>query len=128
MNTQRVPREDAVRNIVVSLLLTIITCWLYNIYWNAKEMKTFNGLLERDEFSFWTWLIVSILTCGLFHVYYEYKMGVALIEIQEKYGLRIDNNLSLISLILTLFGLSIVVDAIQQNEINKVYEKLYQTA
>ena len=71
---------------------------------------------------------MSILTCGLFHVYYEYKMGVALIEIQEKYGLRIDNNLALISLILALFGLSVVVDAIQQNEINKVYEKLYQTA
>ena len=87
-------------------------------------MKTFNGLLEREEFSFWIWLFATIITCGIFHIYYEYKMGVALIEIQEKYEMRVDNYLHIISLLLTLFGLSIVVDAIQQNEINKIYEKI----
>ena len=119
-----VPREEAVRNIVVSLILTIVTCGLYDLYWNAKQMKTMNGLLDRDELSFWTWFLVSIITCGIFHMYYEYKMGLALIEIQEKYDMRVDNNLPLISLLLSIFGLSIVVDAIHQNEINKAYEKV----
>ena len=124
MNTHKVTQEEAVRNIVVSLILTIITCGLYNLYWNAKQMKTMNGLLERDELSFWTWLLVSIITCGIFHIYYEYKMGLALVEIQEKYDMRVDNNLPIISLLLSIFGMSVVVDAIHQNEINKAYEKL----
>lgn len=128
MNTNNVPREEAVRNIVVSLILTILTCGIYDLYWNAKQMKTMNGLLEREELLFWTWLLVSIITCGLFHLYYEYKMGLALVEIQEKYDTRVDNNLPIISLALSIFGFSFVVDAIHQNEINKVYEKLpYQT-
>ena len=124
MDPQKISREEAVRSIIAGLILTIITCGLYDLYWNAKQMKTINGLLGREELSFWTWLLVSLITCGIFHLYYEYKMGVALIEIQEKYELRVDNNLHIISLLLSLFGFSIVVDAIHQNEINKVYETL----
>jgi len=128
MNNNHVPREEAVRNIVVSLILTILTCGIYDLYWNAKQMKTMNGLLEREELSFWTWLLVSIITCGVFHLYYEYKMGLALVEIQEKYDMRVDNHLPILSLLLSVFGFSIVVDAIHQNEINKAYEKFtYQT-
>ena len=128
MIPDRVPREEAVRNIVVSLILTILTCGLYDLYWNAKQMKTMNSLLGREELSFWTWFLVSIITCGLFHLYYEYKMGLALVEIQETYDMRVDHNLPIISLFLSIFGFSFVVDAIHQNEINKVYEKPYQTA
>ncbi len=128
MNSYKVPPDEAVRNIVVSLILTILTCGLYDLYWNAKQMKTMNGLLDRDELSFWTWLLVSIITCGIFHFYYEYKMGLALIEIQEKYDMRVDDSLHIISLLLSIFGFSIVVDAIHQNEINKAYEKIYQQA
>jgi hypothetical protein len=124
VNAQKVPREEAVRNIVVSLILTILTCGLYDIYWNAKQMKAMNGLLGREELSFWTWLLVGIITCGIFHLYYEYKMGLALLEIQENYGMQVDNHLPIISLLVSLFGFSIVVDAIHQNEINKAYEKL----
>ena len=124
MSIYKVPREEAVRNIVVSLILTIVTCGLYDLYWNAKQMKAMNGLLDREELSFWTWFFVSIITCGIFHLYYEYKMGLALVEIQDKYNMRVDNNLPLISLLLSIFGMSIVVDAIHQNEINKAYEQL----
>jgi len=123
MQYLKVSREEAVRSIPVGLILTFLTCGLYDLYWNAKQMKAFNGLLGRDEFSFWHWLFLSALTCGIFHLYYEYRMGVGLVEIQEKYGMRVDKNLPLISLLLSIFGFSIVVDAIQQYEINKLYEK-----
>ena len=123
MQYLKVPREEAVRSIPVGLILTFLTCGLYDLYWNAKQMKAFNGLLGRDEFSFWHWLFLSALTCGIFHLYYEYRMGIGLVEIQEKYGMRVDKNLPLISLLLSIFGFSIVVDAIQQYEINKLYEK-----
>ena len=72
MKRPTVPREEAVRNIIFSLILSIITCGLYDLYWNAKEMQTFNGLLEREEFSFWIWLFASIITCGIFHIYYAH--------------------------------------------------------
>ena len=124
MTFHKVPRDEAVHGIVAGLILIIITCGLYDLYWNAKQMRTINGLLEREELFFWTWLFISILTYGIFHLYYEYKMALALMEIQEKYGARVDEHLHIISLLLSLFGFSIVVDAIHQNEINKVYERI----
>ncbi len=123
MQYLKVSKEEAIRSIPIGLILTFLTCGIYDLYWNAKEMKVFNGLLSRDEFSFWLWLFLSILTCGIFHLYYEYKMGVGLVEIQEKFGMRVDKNLPLISLLLSIFGFSVVVDAIHQYEINKLYEK-----
>ena len=119
-----ISRDEAVRNIVFALFASFLTCGIYNLYWNSKQMKTFNSLLEREEFHFWTWLIVSVLTCGIYHVYYQYKMARGLVEIQESCQLRVDEGLPLLSILLTLFGLSIVVDAIQQNEINKIFESL----
>ena len=49
MYPERVPREEAVRSIVLSLILTILTCGLYDLYWNAKQMKTMNGLLASGR-------------------------------------------------------------------------------
>ena len=50
MNANNVPREEAVRNIVVSLILTILTCGLYDLYWNAKQMKTMKKM--NSSFSY----------------------------------------------------------------------------
>jgi hypothetical protein len=116
-----VAKEDAVRDIVVSLLLTLVTCGIYDLYWNYKQMKVFNSFLEREEFNFWLWFFMSLLTCGVFHIYYEYQMGIALKEIQKKYNLPVEEQLPMISILLSIFGLSLVVDAIHQNEINKIY-------
>lgn len=118
-----VPREEARRDIVLCVILSVITCGIHNVYWNYREMKTINGLLGRQELSFATWLIISILTLGIFHVYYEYKMGLALQEVQVKYGRPKDENLALVSLLLSIFGLTIVADAVQQHHINKLYDQ-----
>lgn len=116
-----VRREDAEKNIALSILLTLVTCGLYNIYWNYCEMKTINALLGRKELDFVLWLVLSIITCGLFHLYYEYKMGLALQEVQTKYGLPQDPHIAVVSLVLSLLGLTVVADAIQQHQINKFF-------
>ena len=117
-----VSRNEAYRDILVNLLLTVITCGLYNIYWNYREMLVVNGLLKREEFNFATWLLFSFLTCGIYHMFYEYRMGLAIQEIQEMYGQPKDPNLPVVSLGLSIFGLTVVADAIQQHFINKLYD------
>jgi hypothetical protein len=115
-------KEEATSDIIVSLILTLITCGIYDLFWNAKQMRVLNHLLGREEFFFWTWLIVSIITCGIFHIFYEYKMGQAIVEIKKKRNLPVDEHLPLISIALSVFSLSLAVDAIHQYEINKIYE------
>lgn len=113
--------DKGVRSIPLDLVLTIITCGLYGLYWQYKQMETLNSWLRRADFSFGLWLLLSIITCGIFAMYYEYKMAKGINEIQEQNHLRVAGDLPLICLLLSIFGLVFVSLAIQQLEINKFY-------
>jgi hypothetical protein len=111
-------------NIPLYLILTILTCGIFNLYWNHRQMEACNVLLKRREFSFWTWLLLTILTCGIYHIFYQYKMGAAIVEIQHLLKRDVFDKLPLLSVIVTIIGFSIVVDCIHQNEINKINDVL----
>jgi hypothetical protein len=112
--------QKHILSIPTYLILTIVTCGLWNLIWNYKQQAACNELLGREEFKFATWLILSIVTCGLYFIYYQYKMGEVITEIQEAKGLRVNTNLPMVSLVLSLVGLSIVADVVHQSEINKI--------
>ena len=107
-------------SIPIYLIFTLITCGLFNIYWNYRQMEACNELLNRKEFDFWMWLLLTIITCGIYHIFYQYKMGLAIVEIQQKNGKTLFDNLPILSVIVTILGLTVVVDCIHQNEINKL--------
>ena len=111
-------------NIPLYLVLTILTCGFFNFYWNYRQMEACNVLLKRRAFSFWTWLLLTILTCGIYHIFYQYKMGAAIVEIQQLMNRGVFDKLPLLSVIVTILGLSIVVDCIHQNEINRINDLL----
>lgn len=115
------PRGDAVRSIVLGIIFSILTCGIYTLYWQYKQMETLNAWLHRNEYSFWLWLFLSILTCGIFGIYYEYKMANGINEIQENNGWRVADSLAVICVLLALFGVGIASLAIQQFEIHKFY-------
>jgi len=119
MENSPLSKTGVYSNIVLSVILYLLTCGIYYFFWNAHQMKCLNFLLKREEFSFWLWLLLTIVTCGLFHIYYQYKMSSTLVELQVAYKLEKSENLPLISILLTLFGFSIIVDCIQQHELNK---------
>lgn len=99
------------------LVLTLVTCGLYNFYWQYQQMLAVNEMLGEQKYSFWLWLLLTIVTCGLYHVYHEYRMSEDIARLCE----RPDKNDGLVSLLLTLFALSIVADAIQQSHINAYF-------
>ena len=109
-------------NIALDIILSIITCGIYWFFWQARQMRALNHLLKEQRFSFLLWFLVSLITCFLFNVYYEYIMAQAVVEIQKKQGKPSSNDLPVLSLVLSLFGLHIITDAIQQHEINKFFE------
>ncbi|MDO8804942.1 MAG: DUF4234 domain-containing protein [Elusimicrobiota bacterium] len=111
------------RSIAEGIILTIVTCGIYNLFWNWYQMQTCNELVGREEFSPVKVYLLSIVTCGLYFVYYQYCMGGVIVEIQRKRAVTPFENLPIMSLFLSLFGLSIIVDAVHQNEINKFFPK-----
>ena len=117
------PESEGVISVGTSVILSIITCGIYGLVWQYKQMKVLNSWLNRKEYSFGKWLLLSIITCGIYGVYNEYKMARGIIEVQQQNKLLV-NNVATICLIMTLIGLSIVSMAIQQTEINKFYVKI----
>ena len=106
--------------IAMGIILSIITCGFYNIYWNYRQFLAMNALLGREEYKFWPWLLLSIVTCGLYHIYYEYKMGSDLYTWLKEQGKEANPNLPVIGLVLACLGLTIITDAVYQHELNKL--------
>jgi hypothetical protein len=109
-------------NIALDIILSIITCGIYWFFWQARQMRALNSLLKEQRFSFLLWFLVSLITCFLFNIYYEYIMAQAIVEIQKKQGKTPSNDLPVLSLVLSLFQFYVITDAIQQNEINKLFD------
>ena len=108
---------DHVRNIAVDIILSFVTCGLYNLYWQYKQIDALNDILKQEKYSFLMWFLLTIVTCGLYHIYHEYRMSTDLAEAAGREG----SNDGIIAIVLALFGLWIVVDAIQQSQINAHY-------
>jgi hypothetical protein len=117
--TQRLSTEHAI-DIAVGLVLSVVTCGLYNIYWNYRQFQAMNALLGREEYDFLKWALLTLVTCGLYHIYYEYKMGSDLYAWMREQGLEVSPNLPLIGLAFSCFGLTVIADAVYQHELNKL--------
>ncbi|MDX2054756.1 MAG: DUF4234 domain-containing protein [Polyangiaceae bacterium] len=117
--TQRLSPRFRV-DIVLGVVFTVITCGIYNIFWNKKQFEAMNTLLGREEYNFWLWLGVSFITCGLFHIYYQYKFGTDLDAFLRAQGGTTETHFGMLGLLLSLFGLSVIADAIFQQEFNKL--------
>jgi hypothetical protein len=107
-------------DIAAGIVFSVITCGLYNIYWNYREMEALNALLGRREFDFGKWVLFTILTCGLYHVYYEYRMGSELQTWLTQNDRPVSPNLAVTGLALSVFGLTVIADAVYQHELNKL--------
>ena len=105
------------RNIVVAILLSLVTCDIYFLYWIYKvneELKQLSGddTLQEGGIVILLWIV----TCGFYGIYWNYKMGQAVDKIKG----ADDGNSSVLYLLLSIFGLGIVALALEQNEINQM--------
>ncbi|MBX6423326.1 DUF4234 domain-containing protein [Thermosulfurimonas sp. F29] len=107
-------------SIAKHVVLTFLTCGLWDLYWQYLQMRTMNVLLGRKEFSFGRWLLFTVLTCGLYNLYHEYVMGKRIVEVRRRFDLEPSESLPALSLILALISLGILTDALQQHEINEI--------
>ena len=115
------PEDEGRRNIVIGILVSLLACGIYGLYWQYKQMETLNAWLKRDEYSFWLWLLLSIITCGIYGIYYEYKMANGINAVQADNDVVFDSSLPVICVLLAIFGLGIASLAVQQHQINRLY-------
>lgn len=105
------------RNIVVCILLSIVTCGLYGIYWYITLTDDVSRSNEDPSFTGIKAFIFTLITCGIYSFYWNYKIGKEMYEANQKHGINSSDN-SVLYLIISIFGLSIITYCLVQNELN----------
>ena len=108
------------RSIGLAILLSIITCGIYSIYWFVVLTNDVKNASEDNEFpSGGVAFLLTLVTCGIYGWYWAYKMGELVKKAQEKKKMTVSDN-AVLYLVLQLVGLGIVNYALIQNDLNEM--------
>ncbi len=103
------------RSVGLCIVLTIITCGIYGIYWMYCLHEDMQIVCNRPmEVSGGIVILLSIVTCGIYALYWNFKMGQFL---DEAKGTPTAYD-GVLYLVLSIFGLGIVSWALMQSELN----------
>ncbi|MBQ6888528.1 MAG: DUF4234 domain-containing protein [Lachnospiraceae bacterium] len=106
------------RNIAMCIILSIVTCGIYGIYWFVcltDDTNTVSG--EVNGTSGILAFILTLVTCGIYGFYWAYKCGDKIDTAKQQRGIPASNG-GVLYLILWIFG-GVIAYALIQNELNK---------
>jgi uncharacterized membrane protein len=106
------PLSTHIRSPAIDLVITVLTCFLFSLFVQYKQMQAVNDLLGMPKYSWIKWFLLSFITCGIYHIYHEYIVAMDLAQITGQ-------DESVVTLVLGILGLPFVADAIQQAQINR---------
>lgn len=109
------------RSIVTCILLSIVTCGIYSIYWFIVLTDETNNAVGKPGTSGVTAFLLTLVTCGIYGWYWAYKQGEKLDEAKNARGI-VSSNSGILYIILQLFQLGIVNYALMQDSLNKLAE------
>lgn len=111
------------RSLATAIILSIVTCGIYGIYWFICLTNEMNCLCGRpNDTNGGTAFFLNLITCGIYFYYWAYKMGEKRDVIARENG-----SSNILYLVLAFVGLSIVVNCLLQDTINKVVDNRQQT-
>lgn len=108
------------RNIAVCIILTIVTCGIYGIYWFICLTDDTNTVYGAEGTSGVMAFVFSLITCGIYSLYWMYKQGEKLEDAKARKGLVPSQYMGIIYLVLALFGFGIISYALMQDSLNKL--------
>lgn len=109
------------RSIPVCIILSVVTCGIYGLYWFVCMTNEANTLSHHEgDVSGGVALILQIVTCNIYGLYWAYQMGSKLDQAKVNQGLQ-PGNCGVVYLILQLF-VPIVGYALMQNDINTLID------
>jgi hypothetical protein len=117
-NTPKSPVPTFKVDPVVVLILSLVTCGLYLIYWNLKAADVLNAAAEREVIS--QPIAIFAGCCYPVNAYFFYLAGKdGLPAVQKRVGLPVKDDSVLLLVLGLLFPM--IAAMIVQSEINKLY-------
>jgi len=110
------------RTIPLTIILMLVTCGIYNIYWfivttNEIEanLREKDGSVNNGGMAF----VFAIITCGIYYFYWHFKQGARMAQLGRENNVNITDN-GVAYLILSIFGLGLIADILIQSDINRI--------
>lgn len=90
------------RSVGIAILLSIITCGIYGIYWliMLNDETNYVSGHQQDGTSGGVVFLLTLVTCGIYGYYWCYKQGEKLNEAKMQRGIMVDSSASVLYLIL----------------------------
>lgn len=111
------------RSIPVCILLSLVTCGIYPIYWFIVMTDDANYVSgDQNATSGGMAFLLGIITCSIYTYYWAYKQGEKIVRAKQMRGIPADSNLPILYLILSLPIIPcgpIIGYCLMQNELNK---------
>lgn len=110
------------RNIVTDILLTIVTCGIYGIFWFYRMCDDVGKHVPKAGINPVLDVILSLVTCGIYGIYAAYRNANLLKENELEENMTPPQDVVVICLVLAIFC-PIAAYAIFQDSLNKHMEK-----
>ncbi len=91
------------RDIVTSIILSIVTCGIYGIFWFISITDDARIVSGDDRLSGGKCFLLTLVTCGIYGFYWAYLMGKAMMQAKAKNDLPADDNADVICNITNLW-------------------------
>ena len=120
-------RVPAKRSPVWVLILSIITCGVYYLYWVYATSKDVDEFLGETDIPPIVHVLLFLFTGTLYGFFWDYIIGQKTVKMQRKVGLPEKDN-TLLCIVLDVLGagpvagLGIIVPLIQQSSLNEIYD------
>jgi hypothetical protein len=114
------------------LVLSVISLGLYLPFWYHgiyEDLKSLDGRTPTGH-GFWLDFLFVLLTFAIYGIWVDYQISQQIAEFEERNGLGPAQDTSIIAVILdvasyaTVFVTNFITSAIQQDQLNRVVEKL----
>ena len=112
------------RNIGVCILLTLVTCGIYGIFWFISLTDDMRVASGDDSLSGGKAYLFTLITCGIYGYFWAYQMGKASNVAKAKYGLATTDN-SILYIVFQVIGLGIINYCLLQNDLNEISIRKY---
>ena len=109
------------RDLLLDVLLTILTCGLWNLVVQYEQIKTLNIIYREEKYNIWLLSLFSILTCFIYYIYFEYRKSVDFARFSRN-GQSNDSD-AIIAILLTVVGMPWIYDTILQEKINEYIDQ-----
>ena len=103
------------RSVALCIVLSVITCGIYGIYWMIVLNDEINAATGRPGPTGGVVFLLTLITCGLYGLYWMYKMGEQVDIMRGTPG----GSTPLIYILLSIFSLGIIAYALMQSELNR---------